>query len=357
MESEFDKVEKKVRDKIKNEQEVAAEEYRLLVARRDRLKTFERIASVVTPIFFAIISLFIFIASYKRGYFDVFGVITSSSTFSWILSGIAVTVTAGALLYYLRDGASTANFRRLSDKVEEVEILLNSQPAFVKKEIGRFFISEELRQDIITEIKDEIRSSTLDSALTALAEENQEAKKKIQFLERVSSEHFDTTVRLDDAISNLQTRANLNLVFGIILTGIGVTILWQTLSLSIHGDSMWDFARTYFPRLSLVLIVELFSYFFLNLYKSNLSETRYYHNELTNISNRRISLMCALESGEQEMLTPVITELSKTERNNILKKGQTTVEIEKERIQSDANKNLTSIVERLLQAAIPSKKE
>ncbi|VWC91520.1 hypothetical protein BLA18110_03410 [Burkholderia lata] len=357
MGSDFDEIERKIKRRIKSEQDAGERSYQQLLDQREKLKRFERVISLLNPVAIIFVGSVIIFSAFKKGFFEINISTPSTAIPSWPFVIIGVVVAAGAMLFYLRDSGPATSLSKLKDKVEDLEILLKAQPAFVKKELGQFFVSDETKNEIIAGIKDEIHKSAVDSTLNTLAAENIEAKKKIRFLEKVQSEHFDTMTRLQTAIRNLQTRANLNLVFGIILTGVGVAILWQTLSVPLHGDSAWDFARAYFPRLSLVLIVELFSYFFLNLYKGNINETRYYHNELTNISSRRISLMCALESGNQDAITSVIAEFSKTERNNVLKKGQTTVEIEKNRIQSDSNKNLTSIIERLLQSAIPSKKD
>ena len=80
--------------------------------------------------------------------------------------------------------------------------------------------------------------------------------------------------------------------------------------------------------ISLSLFIEIFSFFFLKLYKSGLTEIKYFQNELTNIEMKFVSLDTALCTGEKDTITGVISEFSKTERNFILEKGQSTVELE-----------------------------
>lgn len=142
--------------------------------------------------------------------------------------------------------------------------------------------------------------------------------------------------RLGDEISNLTRRANLNLVVGTATTMLAViglifVVFWSPLDLTnVEKDLYaWKIVAHYVPRLSLIIFVEIFAYFFLRLYKSCLVDIKYYQNELTNVELKMVSLKTALASQEQDTVKMVIAELSKTERNSILKKDETTIELEK----------------------------
>jgi len=87
------------------------------------------------------------------------------------------------------------------------------------------------------------------------------------------------------------------------------------------ANNLVSVASYYVPRLSLVLFIELFAYFFLNLYKSSLSEVKYFQNEMTNIEVRFTALGVALEAGDDELVREVTAELAKTERNFISGQG------------------------------------
>jgi len=91
----------------------------------------------------------------------------------------------------------------------------------------------------------------------------------------------------------------------------------------------WIITAHYIPRLSVIVFAELFAYFFLRLYKSGLADIKYYQNELTNVELKISALKVALAAKDNELLKIVIGELAKVERNFILKKNETTVEIEK----------------------------
>jgi hypothetical protein len=96
---------------------------------------------------------------------------------------------------------------------------------------------------------------------------------------------FDQTVRrITKEIDNLSRRANLNLVIGSVTTIMAVAVLFT----SVYGKevSFIDTAKTlsyFIPRISTVIFIEIFSFFFLKLYRSNLNDVKYYQNEMTNI--------------------------------------------------------------------------
>ncbi|WP_429274454.1 hypothetical protein [Novosphingobium gossypii] len=95
-------------------------------------------------------------------------------------------------------------------------------------------------------------------------------------------------------------------------------------------------AMHYVPRLSLVVIVEGFALFFLKLYKSSLEDMRYFQNELTNIEQRVVAYEIASAQEEDSLLNEVVRTVIATERNFTLKKGETTIGIEKAKIESGA---------------------
>ncbi|OOF01018.1 hypothetical protein BZG80_15725, partial [Salinivibrio sp. MA440] len=87
---------------------------------------------------------------------------------------------------------------------------------------------------------------------------------------------------------------------------------------------------------SLVVLIEIFAYFFLKLYKSSLSEIKYFQNEMTNSEAKLAALKCSLMTNDSEATSNVIKVLSETERNAIIEKGQTTAEIEKSKVEQQS---------------------
>lgn len=74
------------------------------------------------------------------------------------------------------------------------------------------------------------------------------------------------------------------------------------------------------------------------MYKSSLGEIKHYQNELTNVEIKILSLRTALLSDDEDNLKYILVELLKTERNYILKKDETTIDIEKHKSEFELNK-------------------
>lgn len=133
--------------------------------------------------------------------------------------------------------------------------------------------------------------------------------------------------RISSEISSLEKRGALNLVLGIITASFGMIYLLQLKS----PTDLIDFL----PRLSTVLIVEVFSYFFLRLYKSTLAEIKYFQNESTNIEYNFVALELAIETKNEKLIEKCISKFLEIERNPLMKKGQTTREIINENISAN----------------------
>lgn len=164
-------------------------------------------------------------------------------------------------------------------------------------------------------------------------------------------------MRLNDHLQSLNRRGNVNLYLGIGVTLVGLIIL----GLSVYEVGPQFLVRnaddkqvvelnlavllSFVPRLSLVLLIEVFAYFFLRLYKAGLDEVRYCENEITNIEMRHLGLWAAEASKDKDALLAVIKSLAETERNHVLSKDQTTVELEKARLENSmANEAIKNVV-------------
>jgi hypothetical protein len=159
----------------------------------------------------------------------------------------------------------------------------------------------------------------------------------------------ETPARLLAEVQSLNTRANVNLAVGSAISLIGLAILtwfvWITSNeLSSHLAPS-DVGIRFVVRLTLAAFIQIFAYFFLRLYRHNLFETKYFQNEATNAEFRLISLMAATIHSDQKLLERVCLELVKTERNFILKKGETTVANQRELIEKDYDALISKTIE------------
>jgi multisubunit Na+/H+ antiporter MnhE subunit len=126
------------------------------------------------------------------------------------------------------------------------------------------------------------------------------------------------------------------------LVAIGVLVNLILNVKSIHFDTTKDFLIYLTPRLSLAIFIEVFSFFFLKLYKTNLEDVKYFHNERTNIDSKIIALKTSLLVEKDDILIEIIKSFSNVERNFILKKEETTVNIERIKMDNEQEINLIS---------------
>ncbi|CAM5295725.1 hypothetical protein [Pseudomonas fragi] len=183
-------------------------------------------------------------------------------------------------------------------------------------------------------------------------------------LERLTSFSRSSVERLKREISDLRLRSNINLLIGMLITAGGLWLLWSTVSMldtstllkalaSEGEESNVKFYKNLvlpvIPRVMLVVFVEVFAYFFLRLYRNGLSEIKYFQNELTNIESKLTAAEFAYVTKNEDALKFSIESLSKTERNFVLEKGQTTVELERAKAESQLSKDLIKIIPNLFE--------
>jgi len=236
------------------------------------------------------------------------------------------------------------NSNELKIKIENIE------EAFKKLNIKENSLTEEEKLELTQNIKNSILSNTSSELLKDIEEKY---SKDILFqvqLKNIQKQLNNTQNRLKQEISALSRRGNVNLVIGVITTMIAVWILATTM-IDTHIIMTKETLLTHFaPRLTLSLFIEIFSFFFLRLYKTGLNEIKYFQNELTNIEMKFISLEGALHTKDKDTIHNVINEFSKTERNFILEKGQSTVEIERTKLDASENSNSIASLSKLVDA-------
>lgn len=139
-----------------------------------------------------------------------------------------------------------------------------------------------------------------------------------------------TKTRLNNAVKTLGGRVNQNLWIGVLIASVGcLSLAYFTVNIpKVEGGQVLGtdpqhhlthqigHQMLYFlPRLSIVLLVEIFSYFFLSLYRTGLDDLKYYQNELTNIESREAALHASLSKGSEDLLKQVVSALIRTDRN------------------------------------------
>jgi len=205
---------------------------------------------------------------------------------------------------------------------------------------GELFNKSE-KEDILTRIQVKLESDSLEDYqknLVSLVNEKLRLKLQEDIFRQTSS-------RLESEVQNLAKRGNVNLVLGISTTLTGLGVLGYSVFDAPEVKTIIDIASHFIPRLSLVILIEVFAYFFLKLYKQSLSEIKYFQNEITNIESKYLGLQLAVNSGKEDSVQKVIDSLIATERNFVLEKGQSTVELEKNRQELKQSSELIKILD------------
>lgn len=156
--------------------------------------------------------------------------------------------------------------------------------------------------------------------------------------------------RLNNEIRAVGKRANINMIIGSVIAILGWgLLLWFVIDVSKMGLYKWQLLNAFIPRFSIVLFIELFSYFFLRLYHESLDRIKYYQNELTNIESRKIAILACLAIDENSGQKAIVIEhLLKIERNSIYKKGETSLELEKVRRESQISKSVLESIREIV---------
>ena len=252
-----------------------------------------------------------------------------------VIGSFALFVT---LLAYLR----TSTYKIRSERIEELESLskgFESIQSKVEQSIEtKAGLTPEEKSQLLEYLRKQLTTESAQSVLNEIRQQHEKTLSKLETIAGVERLFSESKERLADEVDALGRRSNLNLVIGIMtaFAGLGVMAYVVFSNANTGSDKEWiAMASHYIPRTSLVIFVEVFAYFFLRLYKVNLGEIKFFQNELTNLELKYAALRTALIIDDQSLRSKVICELAKTERNFVLKKGESTVEIEARKTDKD----------------------
>ena len=267
------------------------------------------------------------------------------ATFKWqFLLYISTTMACatGLIIYYLQPAESRQRNTVTHNYVNQQLAILNRKMEGIRQGV----IPDSAREEAVSRLKDDLRQG----AAEQIFQEMQDAFRTEAPLREATAKAEQMEARLKGEILDLARRGNVNLALGMLTTMIGLLVLGYAVMGSPPTTTTEDLVLHFLPRLSFAIFVEVFAYFFLRLYKQGLGEIKYFQNELTNIESHAIAIQLALHSNQAELLADMSRRLAATERNFVLKDGQTTVELERERIIQKDHEKLLGILDHLIKA-------
>ena len=216
----------------------------------------------------------------------------------------------------------------------------------------RISLSDADLEELKDAFKKQVSGNLSEELLKSLSQTRGTRFDKIELTE-LRTRTNQVKARLVAEVVALSRRGNLNLVIGGVTTVLAVGLLIYIVlnaspTLKPEDKDLDALLWHYVPRLSVVVFIEIFSFFFLRLYKNSLDDVKYFQNEITNVEVRMISLEAALLSDNQTNVETVVKSLAQTERNFKLQKGESTVDLEKAKSDSQGIKDFVSNVTSIL---------
>jgi hypothetical protein len=221
-----------------------------------------------------------------------------------------------AMLRYLKDTptdqvhkSSTYVARKFDNAANRAQALVQDASAKITElqaqyAKGALAISDTALANLKTSVASEL-ATTLEKKFAAEASET-------YALAQIKATFESTSTRLLKEISSLGLRGNLNLVIGFATTLIAIgALIYMVPSTTLKFSDWTELLSHYLPRLTTVVFIEVFSFFFLRLYKTALAEIKFYQNELTGLAAWQIALDMAYLSKEPANIVLVIDRLVK----------------------------------------------
>ena len=183
--------------------------------------------------------------------------------------------------------------------------------------------------EILQSWKDRIAAISAKDIAEDIRKEFQQRSERALSIRALAEDFELSQNRLTSEVSALSRRGNLNLAIGVLATFLAIVVLFYiAVTTKIENHSWEELLPPLFLRLSVVVFTEVFAFFFLRLYRNALQEIKHFQNELTNVEMKQLALKAALLKDDQTAVRAVIGKLASTERNYILKKGETVIELE-----------------------------
>jgi len=269
----------------------------------------------------------------------------------FILAGFFLTGIAFLMFAYLR-GASVASSNTTSAEtaglnvaaIQKFEKLLknleNVQTHFESTGFSVSPLGADEQRQLAETLRHQLEESLTEEFVGAVANKYGEAVREDAMLQNFEMHCQRTEERLRQELYALSRRGNVNLIIGTLTTLVAVGILASSIVANTLPTDPKELVAHLVPRITLSIFIEIFSFFFLRLYSASLNDIKYFQNELTNIESRFISLRYAFQGRGTQSIEHILQVLAGTERNFILKKGESTVDLEKTKLDHQSLKDM-----------------
>lgn len=283
--------------------------------------------------------------------FEAFLDIFSSSVVQTTIVVALIVLVSSRILTFLnnsskkdKDSAFPSFYvKELKDIVLKVEELERS---IEEDKLGKVDFTIEDKNLILKNIEDKLNQESNEEYLERL-----EFNIKKNVFEEVFNGQIERSIeRLREEKASSFRRGNFNLMIGVMISSVGGYIAYTFIQKLPTADNTVQLFSYTLPRLSFFMLMILLAFFFLNLYRKSMEDIKYYQNEITNLEAKYLSLQMAKSMNNHKLISSILEQLVKTERNFVLEKDQSTIELEKERISSNNANNTLQAVKDIFQS-------
>lgn len=302
-----------------------------------------------------------------------FGVISMPKDVMFTVSFMLLLLFFGSVTYmYLQGGIFLTDFyknaeldrqkklnslkeaRESSDEKGELRAALTR----LEKRLDEAFVGD--RAAVVKEISESVKKEAGEEVWKDIKAVGAEKVRVDARADDIEVEFDISKSRLLTEIKSLSRRGSVNLALGVVTT-VAAILLLATFALDVSrfktenltGVSFETLMMTliflFVPKISLAVFMQIFAFFFLRLYKSGLADIKYFQNEITNHELKYFGVQVALIDCDKSVIELVVRELVMTERNHVLSQGQTTIELEKHRLEHDASAELMKMLPKLVE--------
>lgn len=297
----------------------------------------------------------------------IIGVIPFPDEFSVIGSSFSFLFSIGFVLYFYVQGEPFWLFPKKqsddlvkpgvkNDVIERVMSVENDLMSLAEKVKG---FDYKRREKLVSETVEEIKKKASDEIWDELTDQADEIARTKRALAPIDDAYFKARARLLSEVAALGRRGTANLVFGVVTTVAALGILLSMAMNTVRPENYRlvfpsgevDIAiliLMFVPKLSLALFVQVFALFFLRLYKAGFAEIKYFQNELTNLEAKYLGVVSSILAKDEQAVRDASRALLAVERNHILSAGQSTVELEKQKIESRSSAEVLKLLPKIL---------
>jgi hypothetical protein len=167
-------------------------------------------------------------------------------------------------------------------------------------------------------------------------------------LSAVELEYRRSWARLAEELAEVKRRSSIYLAIAITAIAVAGGILAGPILFGTSPDTYSAVGKHLLTRVPLSLLLGVVAFSFLRRHDVSLEKIAYYHNELTNLDYRFPALRQAVQLDDKVALRATLAAFVKTERNFVLKKGESTVELERSRLETQSAKEMMEMVAKMM---------